>query len=393
MLRLGMTNPPYILDFLEEISEILNHPRVYSFLHIPVQSASDAVLSDMRREYTCADFCRVVDHMMQNVPNIYIATDFICAYPTETKSDFEESMALIQKYRFPSLFINQFYPRMGTPAANLKKIDTVEARRRTAEMSALFRSYSRYDKERIGERHRVLVCELATDRQHYVGHNKYYEHFLISAKKCLLGKWVEVRITEVSKFYMKAVLVTDDINACLDSDPMTDISFPTYSYWITAFIFGSDDFTVTPNRLFWLMRKNNGERVRDAEGFRLRAAGICIRGEGSSREILLITGGKDDGRWIIPGGGIEKDENESDAALREVFEEAGVKAEILARVGEFRDEERRHRTVVFLLTVKEELKEWEDGCFGRQREWVSLEEALRRVKHSQTCIIEHICRM
>lgn len=84
------------------------------------------------------------------------------------------------------------------------------------------------------------------------------------------------------------------------------------------------------------MRKNNGERVRDAEGFRLRAAGICTRGEGSSREILLITGGKDDGRWIIPGGGIEKDENESDAALREVFEEAGVKAEILARVGEFR---------------------------------------------------------
>ncbi|KAK6107249.1 NUDIX domain family protein [Brugia pahangi] len=158
-------------------------------------------------------------------------------------------------------------------------------------------------------------------------------------------------------------------------------------------VFGSDDFTITPNRLFWLMRKNNGERLRDAEGFRLRAAGICTRGEGNSREILLVTGGKDDGRWIIPGGGIEKNENESDAALREVFEEAGVKAEILTRVGEFRDEERRHRTVVFLLKVKEELKEWEDSCFGRQREWVSLEEALRRVKHSQTCIIEHICSM
>ncbi|OZC07160.1 hydrolase, NUDIX family [Onchocerca flexuosa] len=168
--------------------------------------------------------------------------------------------------------------------------------------------------------------------------------------------------------------------------------FPFINFILFS-VFGSDDFTVTPNRLFWLMRKNNGERVRDAEGFRLRAAGICIRGEGSNREILLITGGKDDGRWIIPGGGIEKNENESDAALREVFEEAGVKAEILARVGEFRNEERRHRTVVFLLTVKEELKEWEDGCFGRQREWVSLEEALRRVKHSQTCIIEHICRM
>ncbi|VDO32368.1 unnamed protein product [Brugia timori] len=224
MLRLGMTNPPYILDFLEEISEILNHPRVYSFLHIPVQSASDAVLSDMKREYTCTDFCRVVDYMIQNVPNIYIATDFICAYPTETESDFEESMALVRKYRFPSLFINQFYPRIGTPAANLKKIDTIEARRRTAEMSSLFRSYSRYNKERIGEKHRVLVCELATDQQHYVGHNKHYEHFLIPSKKCLLGKWVQVRITDVSKFYMKAVLIGGDINAWLSNDSMAIIS-------------------------------------------------------------------------------------------------------------------------------------------------------------------------
>jgi len=60
------------------------------------------------------------------VPNIYIATDFICAFPTETEEDFEESMELVKLYKFPSLFINQFYPRPGTPAARLKKINTVE---------------------------------------------------------------------------------------------------------------------------------------------------------------------------------------------------------------------------------------------------------------------------
>lgn len=48
---------------LQEIADILNHPRVYSFLHIPVQAGNDAVLTDMRREYTNADFCRVVDFM------------------------------------------------------------------------------------------------------------------------------------------------------------------------------------------------------------------------------------------------------------------------------------------------------------------------------------------
>lgn len=65
MMRLGMTNPPYILDHLDEIAEVLRHPRVYAFLHIPVQAGSDSVLADMRREYTSAQFCRVVDFMRE----------------------------------------------------------------------------------------------------------------------------------------------------------------------------------------------------------------------------------------------------------------------------------------------------------------------------------------
>ena len=45
MLRVGMTNPPFILEHLKEIAEILRHPCVYSFLHVPVQSGSDAILT------------------------------------------------------------------------------------------------------------------------------------------------------------------------------------------------------------------------------------------------------------------------------------------------------------------------------------------------------------
>ncbi|VDL82939.1 unnamed protein product [Nippostrongylus brasiliensis] len=65
MMRLGMTNPPYILDYLEEIAAVLNHPRVYSFLHIPVQSGSDAVLRDMKREYSSDHFRMIMDFMLK----------------------------------------------------------------------------------------------------------------------------------------------------------------------------------------------------------------------------------------------------------------------------------------------------------------------------------------
>ena len=66
-LRLGMTNPPYILDHLDEMAVALRHPRVYSFLHVPVQSGSDAVLRDMRREYNVDDFSRVVNILRKKV--------------------------------------------------------------------------------------------------------------------------------------------------------------------------------------------------------------------------------------------------------------------------------------------------------------------------------------
>ena len=47
----------------QEMAKILNHPRVYSFLHVPVQSASDSVLADMKREYCADDFRHVVDFL------------------------------------------------------------------------------------------------------------------------------------------------------------------------------------------------------------------------------------------------------------------------------------------------------------------------------------------
>ena len=61
MVRLGMTNPPYILQHLDDIASFLSQPNVFSFLHIPVQSGSNRVLKAMQREYTVEDFCTVVD--------------------------------------------------------------------------------------------------------------------------------------------------------------------------------------------------------------------------------------------------------------------------------------------------------------------------------------------
>ncbi|XP_068093069.1 threonylcarbamoyladenosine tRNA methylthiotransferase isoform X2 [Hyperolius riggenbachi] len=208
MLRLGMTNPPYILEHLEEMAKILNHPRVYAFLHIPVQSASDSVLMDMKREYCKADFKRVVDFLKERVPGITIATDIICGFPGETDEDFKETLKLVEEYRFPSLFINQFYPRPGTPAAKMVQVPAHVKKQRTKEMSQLFHSYNPYD-HKIGEKQQVLVTEESFDHQYFVAHNRFYEQVLVPKDSAFMGKMVEVVIYETGKHYMKGKPLSD----------------------------------------------------------------------------------------------------------------------------------------------------------------------------------------
>uniref|UniRef100_A0A182YC44 tRNA-t(6)A37 methylthiotransferase n=1 Tax=Anopheles stephensi TaxID=30069 RepID=A0A182YC44_ANOST len=210
MMRLGMTNPPYILEHLDEMAKILSHPRVYSFLHIPVQSGSDTILGDMKREYCVKDFERMVDFLRAQVPGITIATDIICGFPGETEADFEDTLALCGKYQFPSLFINQFFPRPGTPAAKMTKVPANEVKTRTKRLTDLFHSYEPYKKYELGSKQTVLVTEISHDRKHYVGHNKFYEQILLPMHNNLLGKQVKVEITGCTKFSMFGKVIQDE---------------------------------------------------------------------------------------------------------------------------------------------------------------------------------------
>uniref|UniRef100_A0A1A9WNI8 tRNA-t(6)A37 methylthiotransferase n=1 Tax=Glossina brevipalpis TaxID=37001 RepID=A0A1A9WNI8_9MUSC len=231
MLRVGMTNPPYILEHLEEIAKILKHPRVYSFLHVPVQSGSDAVLGDMKREYCRKDFEQVVDFLHDKVPKLTIATDIICGFPGETEKDFEETVELCEKYRFPSLFINQFYPRPGTPAAKMPRIPANLVKKRTKRLTELFNSYHPY-KGREGEIYNVLVTEISHDKQHYVGHNKSYEQILLPMRRNLLGTSVRVRITSTTKFSMNAELLDEEADWTRCSQSSQTIKWNKTSFYI-----------------------------------------------------------------------------------------------------------------------------------------------------------------
>lgn len=96
--------------------------------------------------------------------------------------------------------------------------------------------------------------------------------------------------------------------------------------------------------------------------------------------MLLVTSSRRPELWIVPGGGVEPEEEASVTATREVLEEAGVTGELGRCLGVFENIEHKHRTEVFVMVVTKELEEWEDSkTIGRKRQWFSIEEALSQL--------------
>ncbi|KAF8822861.1 radical SAM methylthiotransferase, MiaB/RimO family protein [Cardiosporidium cionae] len=173
MLRLGMTNPPYMMAHLDTIAKLLKHPQVFEFLHIPVQSGSNSTLKHMVREYTREEFDMTVTKLKTGVPELTIATDIICGFPTETDADHKETLSLIETFKFPVLNISQFYPRPGTPAASMKRLPTQLVKQRSREVTKLFESYSCYEYLK-GTIQKVWFSELSDRSDSVVGHTKQY---------------------------------------------------------------------------------------------------------------------------------------------------------------------------------------------------------------------------
>eukprot|EP00403_Amphidinium_massartii_P046911 CAMPEP_0178464446 /NCGR_PEP_ID=MMETSP0689_2-20121128/50846_1 /TAXON_ID=160604 /ORGANISM="Amphidinium massartii, Strain CS-259" /LENGTH=530 /DNA_ID=CAMNT_0020091347 /DNA_START=1 /DNA_END=1590 /DNA_ORIENTATION=- len=186
MVKLGMTNPPYMLAHIDAVAEVLLRPNVFEFIHIPVQSGSDQVLRAMVREYTSGDFRRLVDGLRSRVPDLLVATDIICGFPTEGDADHQDTLQLVKDYHFPVLNISQYYPRPGTAAAKMRKLPGDVVKRRSTEVTNLFTSYQTYD-HLPGKTVKVWFCESDEQRGQTVGHTKAYCKVIVARDDSLLG--------------------------------------------------------------------------------------------------------------------------------------------------------------------------------------------------------------
>jgi tRNA-2-methylthio-N6-dimethylallyladenosine synthase len=95
-------------------------PAMMPFLHLPVQSGSDAVLKAMNRKHGRDEYFRTIDRLREARADIALSSDFIVGFPGETDKDFEDTIDLIQRVKFVSAYSFKYSQRPGTPGAALQ---------------------------------------------------------------------------------------------------------------------------------------------------------------------------------------------------------------------------------------------------------------------------------
>ena len=130
-VRVGMMNPMYMVRIKESLINSFDNPKVYKFLHIPVQNGSDKVLHDMKRGHTVETFRDVVKRARERFPEFTISTDVIVGFPSETYEDFEKTVDLLKETRPDVVNLSKYSARPGTDAAKWKQIDVAEIKKRS----------------------------------------------------------------------------------------------------------------------------------------------------------------------------------------------------------------------------------------------------------------------
>ncbi len=173
-------------------------PKLVSHLHLPVQSGSDRILKQMKRQHTIAEYRDTVARLREARPDLSLSSDFIVGFPGETEADFEATMDLIRELNFDSSFSFVYSARPGTPAADLADEVPAEVKKeRLARLQAQVSAQAaQFSEAMVGTVQQVLVERPAKkDRSELAGRTENNRVVNFPGPRGYIGQFVPVRIT------------------------------------------------------------------------------------------------------------------------------------------------------------------------------------------------------
>lgn len=213
IIRYTTSHPYDISD--ELIAAHGKSKKLANHLHLPVQSGSSSVLQRMLREYSIEHYLERLDAIRAANPDIVVSTDIIAGFPNETEDEHKETLELLRKARFDSIYSYNYSARPGTKSARIKNdVLTKEIRgRRLREIQALqLEIQAEVRAEMVGKTYKVLVEGFGNMKgiKKWKGRSSCFRiiHFIPeSDTQNLQWKWVDVKVTSTTALSCQGEIV------------------------------------------------------------------------------------------------------------------------------------------------------------------------------------------
>lgn len=189
------------IEFTDDIIEVYRDtPELVSFLHLPVQSGSDRVLTMMKRAHTALEYKAIIRKLREARPGILISSDFIVGFPGETTEDFEKTMKLIADVNFDMSYSFVYSARPGTPAADLPDNVTEDEKKQRLYLlqQRINQQALSFSRQMVGTVQRILVE--GTSRKNVMelsGRTENNRVVNFEGTPDMIGKFVDVEIVDV----------------------------------------------------------------------------------------------------------------------------------------------------------------------------------------------------
>ncbi|HDV7283628.1 TPA: tRNA (N6-isopentenyl adenosine(37)-C2)-methylthiotransferase MiaB [Mannheimia haemolytica] len=197
-LRYTTSHP---IEFSDDIIEVYRDtPELVSFLHLPIQSGSDRVLTMMKRNHTALEYKAIIRKLREVRPEIQISSDFIVGFPGETAEDFEQTMKVIEQVNFDMSFSFIYSARPGTPAADLPdNVSDDEKKERLSRLQQRINHQAmQFSRAMLGTEQRILVeGPSKKDLMELTGRTETNRVVNFVGTPDMIGKFVDVKITDV----------------------------------------------------------------------------------------------------------------------------------------------------------------------------------------------------
>ena len=189
------------IEFTDDIIDVYRDtPELVSFLHLPVQSGSDRILTMMKRGHTAIEYKSIIRKLKAVRPNIQISSDFIVGFPGETEEDFEQTMNLIAQVNFDMSFSFIYSARPGTPAADYPDDVTEDEKKQRLYLlqQRINNQAAQFSRAMLGTEQRVLVeGPSKKDIMELTGRTENNRIVNFQGSPDMIGKFVDIKITDV----------------------------------------------------------------------------------------------------------------------------------------------------------------------------------------------------